>query len=187
MKCINCGAPRNNTQGVNANCEYCGAISVISLSYESSFFDSNLKSSIRDRIENDDSYANDPDAQVSLIILYLLDDLFEMSSMLISDLCKSAPREPKYIILKAVTILSERGIKKSKIKTIEEASSLLNLTTSFSSESELDDISELASMLKEIYYKKNGIKPNAKLLGLLENVGERDLKDDSLMRSILLK
>ena len=76
---------------------------------------------------------------------------------------------------------------KSKIKTIEEASSLLNLAASFSSESELGDISELASMLKEIYYKKNGIKPNAKLLGLLENVGERDLKDDSLMRSILLK
>ena len=186
MKCINCGAPRNKNQGASANCDYCGGLSVISLSYESSFFDSNMKSSIKDRIENDDSYADDPDAQVSLIILYLLDGLFEMSSMLVNDLCKSAPREPKYIILKAVTILSERGIKKSKIKTIEEASSLLNLAASFSSESELGDISELASMIKISYYKTNGLNPNAKLLGLLENVGERSHKNESLMGSILL-
>ena len=186
MKCINCGAPRNKNQGASANCDYCGGLSVISLSYESSLFDSSLKNSIRDRIENDDSYADDPEAQVSLIILYLLDDLFEMSSMLVSELCKSAPREPKYIILKAVTILSERGIKKSKIKTIEEASSLLNLAASFSSESELGDISELASMIKVLYYKTNGINPNAKLLGLLDNVGERSLKNESLMSSILL-
>ena len=108
MKCINCGAPRKESQGPSANCKYCGGLRVISLSYESSLFDSSLKNSIRDRIENDDSYADDPDAQVSLIILYLLDDLFEMSSMLVSQLCNSGPREPKYIILKAVTILSER-------------------------------------------------------------------------------
>lgn len=187
MKCINCGAPRNDTQGANANCEYCGAISTISLSYESSFFDSSLKGSIRDRIENDVSYANDPDAQVSLIILYLLDDLFEMALMIITDLCKSAPREPKYMILKAVTILSERGLKKSKIKSVEEASSLLNLAASFSAEAELGDIAELASMIRTFYYKNNGINPNAKLIGLIENVGERDLKDESLMRSILIK
>ena len=186
MKCINCGAPRNDSQGASANCGYCGGLSVISLSYESSFFDSNMKNSIRDRIENDDSYADDPEAQVSLIILYLLDDLFEMSAMLIGDLCKTSPREPKYIILKAVTILSERGIKKSKIKTIEEASSLLNLAAAFSSESELGDISELASMIKTAYYETNGINPNAKLLGLLDNVGERSHKNESLMGSILL-
>ena len=65
--------------------------------------------------------------------------------------------------------------------------SLLNLAASFSSEAELGDISELASMIMTFYYKKNGINPNAKLTGLLENVGERDLKDESLMRSILIK
>ena len=186
MKCINCGAPRSQNQAATANCDYCGGLSIISLSYESSFFDSSLKNSIRERIENDDSYTDDPDAQVSLIILYLLDDLFEMSSMLVNELCKSSPREPKYMILKAVTILSERGIKKSKIKVIEEASSLLNLAASFSAESELGDISELASMIKVSYYKTNSINPNAKLLGLLENVGERSIKSESLMGSILL-
>ncbi len=50
---------------------------------------------------------------------------------------------------------------------------MLNLAASFSSESELGDISELASMIKISYYKTNGLNPNAKLLGLLENVGER--------------
>ena len=186
MKCINCGAPRKENQGANANCDYCGGLSVISLSYESSLFDSSIKKSVRDRIESDKSYEDDPDAQVSLAILYLLDNLFEMSSMLVNQLSNSAPREPKYMILKAVTMLSERGIKKSKIKVIEKATSLLNLAASFSAESQIGDIAELGAMIKTYYYGKNGIKPNSKLLGLLDNVGETNVKSESLMGSILL-
>jgi len=186
MKCINCGAPRKEAQGANANCDYCGSLSAISLSYESSFFDASIKNAVRNRLENDASYADDPDAQVSLVILYLLDDLFEMSSMLVSQLSNSAPREPKYLILKAVTILSQRGIKRSKIKVIEEATSLLNFAASFSSESEVGDIAELGAMIKTHYYDKNGITPNRKLLGLLDNVGLVKLKSETLMSSILL-
>jgi hypothetical protein len=83
-------------------------------------------------------------------------------------------------------MLSERGIKKSKIKVIEEATSLLNFAASFSSESEIGDIAELGAMIKTHYYVKNGIKPNSKLLGLLDNVGEINVKSESLMSSILI-
>ena len=121
MKCINCGAPRSNTESPDYRCEYCGSVSAISLSHESSFFDSSLKQSIRDKLESDQSYKNDPDAQVSLVILYLLEGLYDFAEITINDLSQNSPREPRYMILKAVISLAEKGVKKSKISKIEES------------------------------------------------------------------
>jgi hypothetical protein len=185
MKCINCGAPRANSDEADFNCSYCGSLGAISLSHASSFFDSSLKESIRSRLENNDSYDNDPDAQVSLVIIYLLEGLQEMSSHIINQLSVSAPREPRYMILKAVTDLAERGVKKSKIATVEKSISLLNMAAGFSSEKEAGEIAELGTLIKQYYYDRSGIRIHPKLQGLLGKVGI-NVKENSVMSSILL-
>ena len=185
MKCINCGAPRSNTESPDYRCEYCGSVSAISLSHESSFFDSSLKQSIRDKLESDQSYKNDPDAQVSLVILYLLEGLNDFAEITINDLSQNSPREPRYMILKAVISLAEKGVKKSKISKIEESISYLNLALGFSSEKEVGEISELGTMIKKYYYDRAGMRINPKLNGLLGRVGTNE-KEDSVLSSILL-
>jgi|TARA_B110000908_G_C10200857_1_gene425241 hypothetical protein len=185
MKCINCGAPRAKSGSADLKCAYCGSVSSISLSHESSFFDGSLKQSIRERLESDKSYDDDPDAQVSLIVIYLLEGLTEMSEQIINQLSAISPREPRYMILKAVTTLSQRGIRKSKISKIEESVSLLNMAAGFSSEIAIGEIAELGTLIKKHYYERNGIRVHPKLHGLLGKVGT-NVKENSVMSSILL-
>jgi hypothetical protein len=184
MKCISCGAPRTGSS-FPQNCDYCGSLHTVSLAYESSLFDNTVKQALRDKLETSSNLLADVDAQVSLIILYLLDDLTDLAKLHLEELMKSNPREPKLFILRAATLLNERGLKRSRLSAVEEAVSLINLAAATGGENTANDVAEITNLIHNGYYKKNSINPNSKLSGLLEKVGVRDPKVDSILSSII--
>tara|TARA_B110000208_G_C11572225_1_gene359327 strand:+ start:208 stop:681 length:474 start_codon:yes stop_codon:yes gene_type:complete len=155
------------------------------LAYESSLFDNTVKQALRDKLETSSNLLADVDAQVSLIILYLLDDLTDLAKLHLEELMKSNPREPKLFILRAATLLNERGLKRSRLSAVEEAVSLINLAAATGGENTANDVAEITNLIHNGYYKKNSINPNSKLSGLLEKVGVRDPKVDSILSSII--
>jgi hypothetical protein len=76
---------------------------------------------------------------------------------------KSNPREPKLFILRAATLLNERGLKRSRLSAVEEAVSLINLAAATGGENTANDVAEITNLIHNGYYKKNSINKLTKI------------------------
>ena len=180
--CISCGAPRSG-EAFPQQCEYCGRLHSVSLAYETSLFSAEIKDQLKKSL-GDSSADTDADKEYAIVVLYLLEGLDDLAEHHLSLLVQAYPNSPKTLILRALFLLSKRGVRKSKLADVESAVSLLNLSASLGDEHIVPELSELGSIILRGYYQRNSITPNSKLLGLLDRLDPNNPTSETLATRI---
>lgn len=180
--CISCGAPRTGG-GYPQECEYCGRLHSVSLAYETSLFSADIKSELKKSLGSPTT-VSDTEKDYAIVVLYLLEDLADIAEHHLNLLVQANPNDPKTLILRALFLLSKRGVRKTKIADVESAVSLLNLAASLGDEHIGPELSELGNIIFYGYYQRNSIAPNKKLLGFLANLELKNPTSETLATRI---
>lgn len=185
FQCISCGAPRTDADDKFSACAYCGGLPEVSLSHDSSVIGFSIKSEVRGRLEKKEQNRDDIKAETSLIVLYLLDDLHELALSRIEPLLGSNPYDPELLILSATVDLKERGVRKTKIATIDKVVSKLNLAVSSDAKGLEAEVKCILDIVRSQFYEVNSIKPSKKFLGLCKNLSGISPETKTVLLEIL--
>jgi hypothetical protein len=183
FQCVSCGAPRQDGADKFSACEYCGGLPEVSLSHDAGLLNYSVKQSIRTRLEGLEK--GDANAEASLIVLYLLDDLAQMADMRAETCLMKDPTNPQFLLLSAVAKLKERGVHKTKISVIDDVIAKLNMALSLDSGALTQEIKTIIDIIGERFYKKNGIKPSQRFLVLRDNLSGIAPPQNSILLEIL--
>ena len=173
-KCINCGA---STSTKADECEYCGSPQYLSLAHKSSFFSQEIKDSIFHNLQNEDN--NDFDDKLSLIILYLLNDLESEVEGLLNELSIKYPKSGRLLFIKAVKDLKLSGIDNASPSEIKNITSNFNLALSFDNEIAAE-VKAVLLIIQQSYYEYNSINIPEKFIALINNLIDIDVPEDCL-------
>ena len=93
-----------------------------------------------------------------------------MADTVIDKFLTNHPDNPRFLLLRSISALKSRGIRKTKLKDIEEIIGTLNVILGFDSETFAADVNVVADAIHHQFYQRNRIKPNATLVGLLDTL-----------------
>ena len=184
FRCINCGAPRDRDNNKFDPCSYCGGLPEVSLSHDRGLLSSAIKAELRFKLEEKNDADLDLNAETSLVVLYLLDNLAVLAEARVSKLLQRYPTKASVLLLSAVVNLRDRGISKTPIRVIDEVVSKLNLILTLDSEEFLSDVAFLHTRIESDFYNRNCVKPSAKFKALGENLAGASNLETSVIAEI---
>lgn len=167
-KCINCGASNASTADV---CEYCGTPLFISLAHGSNLFSKELRDNIYTNLQTTDN--KELDSEISLIILFLLDDLAEEAQKIVERLMIEHAKYPRLLLIKAIVEFKISGVYKASPVEAKQIISNVNIALSLGEEEIASEAKSLLLSLQKNYYQYNSINAPDKLdliLSKLENI-----------------
>jgi len=181
FSCVSCGAPRSESDNKFAPCNYCGGLPEVSLAHDRGLLNTAIKNDLKEKLEKKQGADLNFNEETSLIVLYLLDNLTILAESRVNKLLNLYPANASALLLSAVVALREKGISKSKLGTIDETVSKLNMVLALDSQEYISDVAFLVEKIELDFYRYNGIKPNTKFRGLVENLsGAVSLKDSTI-------
>ena len=179
--CLNCGAPRESN--IRAECSYCGTPPAISLTQTGSAFTVEIRNNIQKNLQGNPD--NEAEENLSLAILYLLNNLPILASPIVDNIIQNKPTSGRALVIKAVCLLKERGVKKAKDKTIDEVTSMLNMALALDEKSTHKEVHLLMHKIQTNYYSFNHIRPSKSFKDLYQNLGTLEQIDVTILDEIL--
>ena len=87
-------------------CEYCGSLPTVSLSFDSSLLNSDLKAKLKKNINSEPKkFENDEEAIASLAIIFLVDGVTAMADTVIDKFLMNHPDNPRFLLLRSISAL----------------------------------------------------------------------------------
>ena len=177
-KCINCGAsvsPKDN------NCGYCGTPQYISLAAETSLFNEKIRNSISNNLN--DKKKLSLEEELSLIIVYILDDLDNEAEEMLNKLLIKNPKSGRLIFIKSIVDLKLSGLHSASPSEIKNVTSKLNLALSFDDQL-APEIKSILLCIEKDYYNYNSVSIPEKFNSLLKNLKNIEIPDNCLSKEI---
>lgn len=178
-KCINCGASNSPT---NELCEYCGTPLFISLAHSSSLFSNELRDNIYTNLQTADN--KELDSEISLIILFLLDDLAEEAQKIVERLMNENAKYPRLLLVKAIVEFKISGVYKASPVEAKQVISTVNIALSLGEEEIAAEAKALLISLLNEYYHYNSIRVPDKLESVIAKLQNVPIPENCIINEI---
>lgn len=182
INCPNCGAPADDAN--SKSCAYCKSPFVLVAAKSLSGFSDQVLGKYSDLYKK--VTRDDPDylqCQISLTLVYLKRKLYPLADSVTKKLIEDFPDQPDAYLWKALSMMKNGEIRKLKLTSAKEITSLLQVGFSLASEEIKRDFYILAKKLESNYFAHNGISIPIEIIGITSEV----LTDheDSLINQVL--